>query len=200
MVIVFIVTQLFISSTKLYRSYEYWKIFFIIVGLFAYIVFLIKAGISAGQKRKFVFSCIAPVMLMFSIPFVIPERLVEQKAPVNFLSQYKERIDQNTILISDNYLTPAVCWCYQRSDVFLLDIPGEFSYGLYYEDSSKHHLLDFDQLRELINKDFDRKDVILITSTKRFIEYKQKLPNPFFENINCGFVFVEFAGINTQTQ
>ena len=190
----FIITQIFISSTKIYKPNEFWKILFVIAGIFAYTVFLIKAVLSAGHERKFLFSCMAPVMLMFSIPFVIPERLIEKKAPVNFISQYNDRIDQNTILISDNYLTPAVCWCYQRSDVFLLNTPGEFSYGIKYDDSSKDRLINITQLQELISRDSADKNIILITRTKRYIEYKQKLPKPLIENIDCGFVFAEFAG------
>ena len=105
---------------------------------------------------------------------------------------YKNRIDNNT-LISDNYLTPAVCWCYKRNDVLLLDKAGEFTYGLQYDDSSKNRLLNINQLQELITKDTGGGHTILITSTKRYKEYIQKLPNPYFEDINCGFVFAEFT-------
>jgi 4-amino-4-deoxy-L-arabinose transferase len=188
-----VITQTVIPITKIYRPYEIWKLLFISVGLLAYTVFLIQAGISTSHKRKFTFSCMAPLVLIFSAQFVIPDKFIEKKAPIDFLSRYNNRISQNTILVSDNYLTPAVCWNYKRSDVLLLINPGEFEYGLACDDVSKHRLLNIDQLRELITKGMGREHIILITSTKRYWEYKQLLPKPIFEDIDFGFVFAEFV-------
>lgn len=196
-ILALIVTQTFIPETKIYRLGETWKILFIIIGLLAYVVLLIHVGASANQSRRFVFSCMAPLMLMFSLPFVIPDKLIEKKTPIDFLSQYENRIGPNTFIVSDNYLTPAVCWCYKRNDVLLLDKAGEFTYGLKYDDLSKHCLLDINQLQELLMKDTGKKHTVLITSTKRYREYKQKLPKPYFEDIECGFVFAEFAAGKT---
>jgi 4-amino-4-deoxy-L-arabinose transferase len=188
-----VLTQTIIPVTKIYRPQEIWKWLFILAGLLAYAVFLILAGISTNHIRKFFLSCMAPVMLIFSAPFVIPDKLIEKKAPIDFLNQYKNKINQNTILVSDNYLTPAVCWSYKRSNVFLLNNPGEFAYGMEYDDTTKKRLLNIDQLRELITKNSGKKSTVLITSTKRYIEYKQELPKPVFEKMDCGFVFAEFA-------
>jgi 4-amino-4-deoxy-L-arabinose transferase len=188
-----VLTQEVIPSTKIYRPQEVWKWLFILVGLLMYGVFLVLADISTNHIRKFFLSCMAPIVLMFSAPFVIPDKLIEKKAPIKFLNQYKNKINQNTILVSDNYLTPAVCWSYKRSNVFLLNNPGEFDYGLEYDDSTKQRMLNIEQLREIITKNSDKKHMILITSTKRYIEYNQQLPKPVFENTDCGFVLAEFA-------
>ena len=193
LILALIVTQTVVPETKIYRPGETWKVLSISVGFLVYIVFLILAGFSANHTRKFAFSCLAPLVLMFSFPFIIPDKLIEKKAPIDFLSRYKNRITQNTTLVSDNYLTPAVCWCYKRNDVFLLDKAGEFTYGLQYDELSKHRLLDINQLQELITKNTGVENTILITSTKRYMDYKQKLPKPYFEDIYCGFVFAEFA-------
>ena len=192
LILALIVTQIFIPDTKIYRQGEIWKILFVIIGLLVYVVLLFRAGASTSQYRRFAFSCMAPLMLMFSVQFVIPDKLIEKKAPIVFLNRYKNRIDPKSFLVSDNYLTSAVCWCYKRNDVFLLDKAGEFTYGLQYDDLSKHRLLDIDQFKELITEDTDRKHTILITSTKRYVEYKQMLPEPHFLDIDCGFVFAEF--------
>ena len=188
-----VLTQTVIPVTKIYRPHEIWKWLFILAGLLVYAVFLILADISTNQVRKSFISCAAPVMILFSAPFVIPNHLIETKAPIDFLNQFKDKIHQNTILVSDNYLTPAVCWSYRRSNVFLLNNPGEFAYGIDYDDSTKQRLLNVDQLRELITKNPDKKPTVLITSTKRYIEYNQQLPKPVFESNDCGFVFAEFA-------
>ena len=81
----------------------------------------------------------------------------------------------------------------KRNDVFLLEKAGEFANGLKYDNSSKRRLLDINQLQELIMKDAGKTHTILITSIKRYMEYKQRLPKPYIEDIDCGFVFVEFA-------
>jgi 4-amino-4-deoxy-L-arabinose transferase len=188
-----IITQTVIPVTKIYNPHEIWKLLFILLGLLAYAVFLIQAGISTSNKKKFTFSCMAPLVLIFSAQFVIPDKLIEKKAPTVFLRRYKDRIDRNTILVSDNYLTPAVCWSYKRSDVLILINPGEFEYGLACEDSSKHRLINIDQLRKLITENTSKVYVTLVTFTKRYSKYEHLLPKPAFKNINHDFVFAEFG-------
>jgi 4-amino-4-deoxy-L-arabinose transferase len=189
-------TQTVIPSTTVYRSVETWKWLFLIAGLLMYAILLIQAGKAASHVRKLGFSCLAPLLLMFSVQFSIPDQFLECKAPVEFLKRYKDRISQDTVLVSDNYLAPAVCWCYKRSDVFLLDKAGEFGYGLEYDALSKQRLLDIDQFKELITKGLNRGCVTLITSTKRYVEYKPLLPKPIFEDIDDSFVFVGFSAVN----
>jgi len=184
-----VVTQTVIPNTKIFSSNETWKLLLLIIGFLTYTVLLIQAGKAGNYTKKFVFSCMAPLLLMFSVHFIIPNRLIEQKAPAKFLKQYKDRVSQNTILVSDNNLTAAVCWNYERSDVLLLINTGEFEYGLNYDDSSKCRLLDVQQLQELITNDLSKEHVILITGINRYIEYKNLLPEPIFENIDNGFVF-----------
>jgi 4-amino-4-deoxy-L-arabinose transferase len=192
LIIGLVVTQTVMPNTKIFRPNETWKLLFLIIGLLAYIVLLIKAGSAKTHTGALAFSCLAPLLLMFGAQFIIPDRLIEQKAPAKFLKQYKDRVGQNTILVSDNNLAAAVCWNYKRSDVLLLINPGEFEYGLAYDNASKHRLLDIDQFRELITESVSKEHTILITGTKRYIEYKHLLPEPIFENIDNGFVFAEY--------
>jgi 4-amino-4-deoxy-L-arabinose transferase len=191
--IALVLTQTVIPNTKVYRPGETWKWLFLILGLLVYTILLIQAGKATNHVRKFGFSCLAPLLLMFSVQFTIPDQFLEGKTPVEFIKRHKDRISQDTVLVSDNYLTPAVCWCYKRSDVFLLDKAGEFEYGLEYDASSKQRLLDIDQFRELITKGLDRRCITLITSTKRYVEYKLLLPKLTFEDIDGRFVFIEFS-------
>jgi 4-amino-4-deoxy-L-arabinose transferase len=187
-----IFTQTAIPEIRIYRQKETWKLIFLIAGLCAYAAFLIKADKSKSQIEKLHFSCLAPLLLMFSAQFIIPSQFIEQKAPINFLEQFKSRINPNTILISDNYLIPAVCWCYKRNDVFLFDRTGEFTYGIEYDDSSKKRFLEIAGIKELISGDSNKERVILITSTKRYMENKDQLPKPAIENLDRGFVFIEY--------
>jgi len=178
---------------RIYHTGETWKLFFLIIGLLVYIGFLIIANVSKKYERRLAFTCLAPLLIILGSYFIIPDMFIADKAPIDFLSQYKNRIDQDTILISDNYLSPAVCWCYKRSDVFLFERAGEFSYGLNYDDSSKKRLIDINDLRNWISSDSDQKNIVLITSTKRYKDYSRMLPKPCFENIKNGFVFLEYC-------
>jgi 4-amino-4-deoxy-L-arabinose transferase len=190
--VVFYISQRYISLTRMYRQEEFWKILVVMAGLLVYGIFLVIAQKTIKQEKKFAFSCIAPLMLIVSSQFIIPDMFIEEKAPIHFLNQYKDKINNNTILISDNMLTPAVCWCYKRSDVLLLDKSGEFTYGIEYDDLSKQRFLDIDKFIKLISQDLGDKHVVLITSMKRYSDYKSRLPSPTFEDTEHGFVFAEF--------
>lgn len=199
-IISMIVSQLYTNSLRIYRSNEMWKVIFLITGLSVYIGFLILANISKKYERRLAFTCLAPLLIILNSYFIVPDIFIENKAPIDFLSQYKDRIGQDTILISDNYMSPAVCWCYKRSDVFLFEIAGEFSYGIKYNESSKKRLIDINKLREWISKDLNKKHIVLITSTKRYNDYKQKISKPCFERIHGSFVFAEFGGEKQNNQ
>ncbi len=145
-------------------------------------------------------------VFMFCVHFIIPEQFIQKKTPGKFLARYKDKINPDTILVSDNYLTPAVCWTYGRNDVYLLDREGEFAYGLGYDDS-KYRLLDVEQLRKLITAGPDltvrdsstdaeragKRCVTLITYMKRYVEYEHLLPKPVFKEVHHGFLFACFA-------
>ncbi len=199
-----LVTQILIPHTKIYQPNEIWKPLLAILALAAYALVLVWAGRAADYTRKFFILALGPLALMLISPFVTPDQLLDQKAPVKFIEQNKDKISTQTILISDNYLTPAVCWSYKRTDVSILDRTGEFTYGLSYDESSKKPpLLSFDrktrgleisQLTKLLAEYTGTENVVLITTAKRYIEYCQQLPKPAYETSEGGFVFIEFAG------
>ena len=190
-----LLTQALIPEARIYRPDETWKLLLLTIGLLTYAVLLIQAGRATGYARKFVFSCLAPLLLMFSAHFIIPDRLTEKKTPTEFLRRHKDRITQDTVIVSDISLTSAVCWSYKRNDVLLLGRAGELAYGLSYDDS-KHRLLDIDQFKELIMTDWGDEHIALIVSSEQYVEYRQVLPKPVCEEVDGGFVFVEFVFFN----
>jgi 4-amino-4-deoxy-L-arabinose transferase len=184
-----------IPATKIYLSEERWKLVPIAIALAVYAIVLAQAGKAANYTKKILTLCLGPLLLMFIIPFVIPEKLIEQKAPTDFISRYKDRISQNTVLVCDNYLAPAVCWCYKRTDVNLIDRAGEFAYGLSVNEATKSRLLSIKQFKELIAGNLNEKSVVLITSDKRYDEYSRQFPKPVFKESYGNFVFAQFATI-----
>jgi 4-amino-4-deoxy-L-arabinose transferase len=201
LIIVLPLTQILIPSARIYRANEYWKLLLIATGLVTYAIMLFLTEKSKRYEGKLFFPCLAPLLLLFCVPFYIPDKFIESHDPINFLLRYKDRIDDNTILVSDDYLTPAVCWCYGRSDVFLFHRAGEFTYGLEYDSQAKGRFLSLSEFNKLITEDLNKKHVVLITFTKRYLDYKQRIPKPFFENSGFGFVFAEFGdGLNPNLQ
>ena len=197
-----IITQLAVPALMMFRSYEMWKLIVLLIGLLMYAVFLVMANHSKIYERRLAMTCLAPLLLILCSYYFVPDMFIADKTPIDFLSQYKDRINKDTILVSDNYMTPAVCWCYKRSDVFLFEKTGEFTYGINYDDSSKKRFIEnIDKLREWISDESHSKQLILITSSKRFNDYKKHIPKPSFENSDRGFVFAVFTcGIKSKTE
>ena len=192
LVILLVLQQTVLTGSKLYEQQEAWKAVLAVIALIAWVLFLYRAGREENYRRKLAYFTIGAAVFMFSIHFVIPVQVMQKKIPGEFLRQHQDKISQDTLLVSDNYLTPAVCWNYKRNDIYLLDKAGEFEYGLGYDDS-KYRLLDIDHLRELIKENTNKRRVTLITFTKRYIEYKHLLPKPSFTDIHHGFLFAQFA-------
>jgi len=176
---------------RIYGRGEFWKCFIVVIGIITYALLLLLARDVEKLQGKLVLWYLGPVFLMFFSHFIWPNRLIYKKTPNEFLLENAGRIYPDTVLVSDNYLTPTVCWCYKRTDVSLIDRGGELTYGLKC-DNSKQRLLDIYEFRKLIDRNSDRRRIALITSTKRYSEYRKFLPKPVFEDINSGFVFVEF--------
>ena len=190
-VAVLILGQMVMPGIRIYSRGEIWKCVIIIIGIITYALLLLLARDVENIQRKLILWYLGPVLLMFCSHFVWPNQFLYKKTPNEFLLHNASRIHQDTVLVSDNYLTPTVCWCYKRTDVLLIDRGGELTYGLKCKDS-KQRLLDIDQFKKLIDSNSGRGYIALITSKKRYTEYRRFLPEPIFEDINSGFVFVEF--------
>ncbi len=187
-----IVIQASIPAWRIYGPKEVWKCVIIVIALSIYAMLLLIARDATDIWKILAFWCFSPVLVMFASQFGMPDRIAHGKAPNQFLIHNLSRIKPDTIIVSDNYMTPAVCWCYKRTDVFLIDRGGELTYGLKYKDS-KQRLLDIDKFKMLINEAKENKLVTLITSARRYDEYKCELPRPVFKDDRCGFVFAQFA-------
>jgi 4-amino-4-deoxy-L-arabinose transferase len=206
LVILLIVHQTTYKGPTFYGQHETWKAVLAGIALLAWALFGYRAATTADWRRKLVYFAAGFAVFMFCVHFIIPEQFIQKKTPGKFLARYKDKINPDTILVSDNYLTPAVCWTYGRNDVYLLDREGEFAYGLGYDDS-KYRLLDVEQLRKLITAGPDltvrdsstdaeragKRCVTLITYMKRYVEYEHLLPKPVFKEVHHGFLFACFA-------
>ena len=175
---------------KIFERAEIWKLVFVFFGLIVWALFFVVAAATSDFKQKLVLLCLGPLLLMLSLHFTLPDRFKAGIAPGEFLLRYVDRIQQNTTLISDNYLVSAVCWFYKRNDVCLLGKAGELKYGVSYKDS-RNRLFTIDQFRKLVAQPSGC--ATLITENKRYTKYKHLLPRPAFIDSDYGFVFAQFS-------
>jgi 4-amino-4-deoxy-L-arabinose transferase len=148
------------------------------------------AAVRAREARQKLIFCSAPLLLMFSAAFIMPDRFEEGKAPEEFLLTHASRVRPDDILVADHNMVHAVCWYYRRSDVYLL-APGELAYGLNYADA-RHRLLSLSQLNDLI-KNAGGRHVLIVARDKRYANYEGKIPEPIYKDARQEFVFAEFS-------
>jgi 4-amino-4-deoxy-L-arabinose transferase len=161
-------------------------------GLMAWALFSFAAASAGKGYRQVSFFCMAPLTLMFVAHFVIPEKVLSERAPGNFLLKNAAYIDPETKIVSGINLVTPVCWHYKRSDVFLLGSPGELSYGLEYPDSKYRHL-DSERFKRLVEKQHAKNErVVLVEEQQRYKKIEKDLPPPLFIDMDGDFLFAEF--------
>ena len=177
---------------RVYRSEETWKWIIGAGGLMTWISLIICSVKATDFRKRFLLYGAAPMLLMFSAHFIMPNQTIDRKAPGSFLMNNSNRVSPDNVLVTDG-LARAACWFYKRNDVYIISGAGELDYGLKYDDS-KHRLLTVGQFKKLIEGDLGKKGVILITETKEYVRYRPMLPKPVYEDISERFTFVRFEG------
>ena len=166
------------------------------LGFFGFMVFaflLISAVRASSSKAKLILVGCAPLLVLFGSSFIMPDLTLEHKAPGSLLLKNAHKIRTGTVLVSDEDPMGAVCWFYKRDDVYLLEGGGEVSYGLNYEDA-KYRSLNLEKFKDLINKTAGKEGVVLVAKSKKYTQWKQRLPKPVYEDSNGkgGYVFVQY--------
>lgn len=174
---------------KLYEADEISKCIPAATGL---ILWAILAGMSAwctNWRKKLALFCIAPMLFYAGMHGAMSREIEKEKAPEPFLTSNAHLVSPSSVLVSDDYVGPAVCWFFKRSDILLIGEGGELKYGLKYPDSTGH-LLSGEQLTELIAN--AGRDVVLIVDIDRFNKYEKLLPVPETRKIDNGFVLLRY--------
>ena len=112
------------------------------------------AGIAAVLATRLNIKLVSSLALIalpaFAIPFVVPNETTMLKSPGEQLVLYRDKINDESIVISDDSIMHAVSWYLKRDDIYLIN-DGEVSYGLEYPDAS-HRFLDRNGLKSLLQK------------------------------------------------
>jgi len=130
---------------RLSATVAIWRWAIAAIGLLLWSVLCWAAIRREDILKRLLFYGAGPVLFMFSWPLVAPAALKVKKAPGAFLLANAARISDPSVLVAENGLTAAVCWYYQRDNVYILGTRGEYDYGLSYPDSADR-LLDLGRL------------------------------------------------------
>ncbi len=130
-------------------------------------------------------------LFLFSVPFAVPDRTLASKAPGLLLQRHKGDIAPADIIISGEEAVLAVCWFFQRDDVYLLGGAGELDYGLGYDDAAGR-LLDTAGVVRLIKR--RRGNVVLVTRKHKYGDLARLLPEPVLVDDNGpkGYIFARY--------
>jgi len=141
---------------------------------------------NTDAKNKIIFYSIAPLLFFFLAHYAIPESVTGESSPYALMRQYKNDIKGYSVVISDEDSTGAVCWYLKTDNTYIIGDPGEFSYGLKYNDA-KNRLLDQYSAAALIASNKGR--TLMVTKNWNAKRLRNKLPNPFFQRSGSGSGF-----------
>jgi 4-amino-4-deoxy-L-arabinose transferase len=196
LVILLIISSLLIQTIGIDHSKPYvhaWKLLFLLAGFLAWAVFLISSIRSRQPEKKIMLYAAAPLLFMFAVHFCIPDLTILHKMPGDYLLKHYDKIRKDSVIVSDEHLLSYACWVYGRSNLYLIGDPGEFAYGLNYEDSKARHL-NPGQFKDFILEHRESGPITLIAREKTYRVWKDELPEAIFEDSNGegGFVFAQF--------
>ncbi len=175
---VFIVIQL-VGYHGFYPYSQLWKAAVAISGLIFFVLFNILAFKGQRGKDKVLLFGLAPLLLFFSVHFIIPDQTIEVTVPGPFLKRNQQDVSSNDIIISDKNTVGAVCWYLKRRDIYILGSAGELEYGLK-KDGAAYRWLNTKTATDLIRR--NRGKVVLITKVKKISEWHNQLPQPIFND------------------
>lgn len=155
---------------------EWWKYCLLAFLSGFWIYFLVKTFKTPAPQKKFALFAAGLACLFIMITPVMPDVVYAPKAPGEFLTSHKNLVKPDTILASDHSMSRAVCWYFNRKDVYIVLNANELSYGINYDDESKKRFLNDPDFRVFAEK--HKGNLVLIMARKHYKEYV--LENNYF--------------------
>ncbi len=164
---------------------------------------ILFAALKNKKGNNLIIAVIAWSCLLLSVNFLIPDNIIRSKAPGEFLLSMKNRVTEDSIIVSYDDPMREVCWYYNRDDVYFFATPGEVHYGISYEDAKNRLIMRHERNEPLDLSAFNRfvadwntkgKKVILIAPDYVYEPYRKlnAIPVPDQIESNGRYVFAEF--------
>lgn len=105
--------------------------FVILTATLLFAILMLGAGWAIRDGHLRVLACgLAVIPVLVALPWVIPGRVLERKAPVAFIQHVYAGVPPDTEVVTNGSLIRAVCWAVKRDDVRVIGDGGELAYGL----------------------------------------------------------------------
>ncbi|HVN36601.1 MAG TPA: phospholipid carrier-dependent glycosyltransferase [Myxococcota bacterium] len=190
------VVMLWLLSSRLIRVYQEGELArLILVALAASLASL--AWIAAARSRRpehvLALATLAATPLFLAYPFVVPDLVLERKAPGALLARHADRLTEGALVASAARLAPAVCWHARRDDVLVLGGIGELRYGASRPDSHSRWLGRVANFRSLIAEQGPGRHAVLVADLESYAQWAPRLPRPSVEDSLGNFVYAEYT-------
>jgi len=150
-------------------------------GIALALVCIVIALRSRSAFRKTTLLGLSSATLFITAITCAPTQISPSLGIQEFLGSGKQYIDPDTIVVGDPKTTHAMCYVYQRDDIYLFSRMGEFDYGLTYPEADHRFLPDSHMLQKLIHNR-GKKRVVVCIKAKPGSSVKAQLPRPAYEH------------------
>lgn len=154
-----------------------WKAHLVLAALLVFCMFHFRSFFQKSTLRKVFYYGAGPFLLYFILHFALPDSLIKRKCAGLLLEHYQGEISPETLVIADSNTARSVCWYLKRDDVYILENPSEFDYGLEYADAA-HRQLTLEEGRRMIEA--HRGNIVFIGRGRNYEKWEATLPEPVF--------------------
>ena len=149
------------AGASLYIADELGKFYlFIAVLVLAMIIPVVGMYVRNGS-RGYLAGGLAIIPLMLVLQFVLPDEVMQHKAPGAFIESLAGDVTPDTIVITNGSLVRAVSWHLKRDDVYVIQNKGETAYGLDAPDGAGRFLEPL-ALASLLREHASSNDVLIV--------------------------------------
>ena len=174
---------------------EYWKWIIILIAVLTASALFFRSISRKNIQEKLMWFCMAPILIYFLFPFIIPDLFMLNKSACRLLETIKPNLPEKAVILSFRYPFQDVCWILKRDDILMYLSGGELKKGLKFMKRNDR-ILEIAQTNELIRKEKTKRNIILILPDYIYQEEKNLLPIPKriekLRNPNSKFIALVF--------
>jgi len=138
------------GSQPFYHVDETDRLSVMVISLLLSIALTLASTLTKSRYTRIILVLCGTGILLPAANFSLPDSVLDDKSPSYIMGHVLNKIDENTILVSDANVVRSVAWTFKRTDILLLH-GGELAYGLGYPEH-KDRLIGLDGLRKLLAK------------------------------------------------
>ncbi|MEI8244773.1 MAG: phospholipid carrier-dependent glycosyltransferase [Lentisphaerota bacterium] len=171
---------------ELYSSAELWKWALAVVAALIWGIGLYAARHSPKYRMKLAFFMFGPALAFFLSNYIAPSEVLEGKAQGLYLSQFRDRVKPDSILVVHPNVMHAAAWEFRKSGLLFYIHGGELEYGLKYPDA-KARIIGEQQMNGIIRKTPAGKLIFIMRG-----DFREGVPPARFEAYDHGIMFSNF--------